>query len=209
MKNSTPFKNILFYSISFILLSMGLFSCSSSQQAYNDGDGIYGNPETKGEVVMVRDTRTDYYQNYFTGENENSQEIFTDIDAYEGYSDTDTVYVDNQYENGNPPWEQTVSSVSINVNVGFGGWGRGGCGYGGYGGYYGGFYGGYGGWGYPCYGYGYGYGFGWGYGWGYGGYYPGYYPPYYPGYYPPYYERSTYGKRYASNTGRINGGQGG
>ena len=116
MKNFTSFKNILFYSISVIALSSLLYSCSSSQQAYNDGDGIYGAPEKKNEVVMVRDTRTDYYQNYFSGENENSQEIFTDIDAYEGYAENDTVYVEN-YNNGNPPWEKTTSSVSISFNV--------------------------------------------------------------------------------------------
>ena len=66
MKIFTPFKNIVFYSISLTLLSAGLFSCSSSQQAYNDGDGIYGSPQTKSEVVMVRDTKTDYYQNYLS-----------------------------------------------------------------------------------------------------------------------------------------------
>ncbi len=104
-------------------------------------DGIYGTPNTKQEVVMVRDTRTDYYQNYFSGEHQNNEEYFTDVDAYEGNYDTDTVYVENQYV-GNPPWEQTTSSVSINFNVGIGaGWGWGGPWYG-----WGGFYG----WGNPC-----------------------------------------------------------
>ena len=44
---------------------------------------------------MVRDTRTDYYQNYFSGEKTNSEEIFTDIDAYEGDYENDTVYVES------------------------------------------------------------------------------------------------------------------
>jgi len=125
MKNFTPLKNILFYSTSLIIVLSALYSCSSSQPAYSENDGIYGAPEKKSEVVMVRDTRTDYYQNYFSGENENSQEIFTDIDAYEGYSENDTVYVEN-YDNGNPPWEKTASSVSVSINVGVG-WGYGGC----------------------------------------------------------------------------------
>jgi hypothetical protein len=216
MKNFTSLKNICFYGVSLIVLSIGLYSCGSSQQAYNESDGIYGSPQSKGEVVMVRDTKSDYYQNYFAGENQNSQEIFTDIDAYEGYNDTDTIYVENQYNNGNPPWEQSSSSVTINMNLGFGG-------------YYGWGYPAYGwgypayGWGFPAYGWGYSYyGYGWGYpgyawgypgyGWGYPGYgwghYPGYgwghYPPYYGGYY----ERATYGKRYANNSGSINGNYG-
>ena len=210
MKNFTSLKNICFYGVSLILLTGGLYSCGSSQQAYNEGDGIYGSPQTKGEVVMVRDTKSDYYQNYFAGENQNSQEIFTDIDAYEGYNDTDTIYVENQYSNGNPPWEQSSSNVTISFNMGFGGYYGWGYPYYGYG--YGWGYPGYGwgypgyGWGYPGYGWGYpGYGWGYpGYGWGYPGYGWGHYPPYYPGYY----ERATYGKRYANNSGSINGNYG-
>ncbi len=119
MKNITPFKNISFYSMILGLLVVSFSSCSSSQQAYNADDGIYGNGNAKQEVVMVRDTRTDYYQNYFSGEHQNNEEYFTDIDAYEGNYDTDTVYVEDQYV-GNPPWERTASSVSINFNVGIG-----------------------------------------------------------------------------------------
>jgi len=132
MKNITLYKNLSFYSILLGFLIVGFSSCSSSQQAYNGDDGIYGSAEAKQEVVMVRDTRNDYYQNYFSGENENNEEYFTDVDAYEGNYDTDTVYVENQYV-GNPPWERTASSVSISFNVGIGG----------------GF-----GWGGPCYGWG-------------------------------------------------------
>ena len=147
MKNITPIKYVSFYSILLGFLVVSFSSCSSSQQAYNDGDGIYGSPNTKQEVVMVRDTRTDYYQNYFSGEYQNNEEYFTDIDAYEGDYDTDTIYVENQYA-GNPPWERTTSSVSINFNVGMGaGWGWGAPWYG-----WGGFYG----WGNPWYGYGWG-----------------------------------------------------
>ena len=138
MRNITPFKKYLFNSSILGLLLVVFASCSSSQRAYTEGDGIYGSPEPKEEVVMVRDTRTDYYQNYFSGERNNSEEIFTDIDAYEGDYDNDTLYVEDQYV-GNPPWEATGSNVSISFSVGVGG-------------YYG--------WGAPCYGWG-GY-----YGWG-------------------------------------------
>ena len=47
MKNFTFIKNILFYGISIFLLTSVLYSCSSSQQAYNEGDGIYGTPDQK------------------------------------------------------------------------------------------------------------------------------------------------------------------
>ncbi len=216
MNYFTSLKNKNFYGVGLGFLIMALYSCGSSKQAYNSNDGIYGTPASNEAVVMVRDTKSDYYQNYFAGENELSQEIFTDIDAYEGYNDADTLYAENEYDNGNPPWEYSTSSVSINFNVGFGGYGPYGWAYGwngfgygwGYPGYFWGYprygwgYPGYG-WGYPGYGWGYpGYGWGYpGYGWGYPGYGWGYYPPHYPGY-PGYYRPGTYGKRYAHNTGR-------
>ena len=208
MKNITQQRNSLLSGLYMVIL-LGMFSsCSSSKNTHYSDDGIYGTTpsQPQEEVVMVRDTRSDYYQNYFSGEKEIHDEIFTDIDSYQGYQDTDTIYVDEQYAGGNPPWEYSNSNVSINFSVGFGGgWGYGwgspcygwGWGWSGYG------------WGYPCGGWGYGYGWGYpGYGWGYPGYgwgYPGYgwgYPGW--GYYPPYYGNYTYGKRYAHNTSRLN-----
>ena len=76
MKNITQLKNILFNSIALGLLTVGFSSCSSTQQAYNEDDGIYGSGQTKQEVVMVRDTKTDYYQNYFSGEKENTEGFY-------------------------------------------------------------------------------------------------------------------------------------
>ena len=75
MKNFTLFKNYLFNTLVFAILAIGFSACSSSKQAYNDDDGIYGATEKKQEVVMVRDTQTDYYQNYFSGEKNNNEEI--------------------------------------------------------------------------------------------------------------------------------------
>lgn len=212
MKNITHPRNTLFTSISLILL-LGVFSsCSSSKNGYYSDDGIYGKTDSreKEEVVMVRDTRSDYYQNYFAGEKEYHDEIFTDIDSYKGYQDSDTVYVDEGYVEGNPPWEYSNSQVTVNIGLGFGGgWGWGyGWGYPYYGwGYPGWAYG----WNYPYYGWGWGYpGWGWtypGWGWGYPGYgwgHPGWgWGPGW-GYYPPYHGPYTYGKRYAHNTSRLN-----
>ena len=200
MKNITQLRNSLTSGL-FMVILLGVFSsCSSSKNTHYSDDGIYGTTKSQPqeEVVMVRDTRSDYYQNYFSGEKEFHEEIFTDIDSYQGYQDTDTVYVDEQYVGGNPPWEYSNSNVSVNFSLGFGGgwgWGWGSPCYGwgwGWSGY---------GWGYPCGGWGWGYpGWGWGYpGWGWG---PGW--GYYPPYYPPYYGNYTYGKRYAHNTSRLN-----
>lgn len=193
MKNITQTRNFLFSGLSMVILLGVLSSCSSSKNTHYSDDGIYGTTPTQPqeEVVMVRDTRSDYYQSYFSGEKEYHEEIFTDIDSYQGYQDTDTVYVDDQYRGGYPPWEYSNSNVSVNFSFGFGGgWG----------------------WGYPCYGWGWGWsGYGWGYpcgGWGWGWGYPGWgWGPgwgYYPPYYPPYYHHYTYGKRYAHNTSRLN-----
>lgn len=210
MKNITHPRNTLFTSISLILL-LGVFSsCSSSKNSHYSDDGIYGRTDSpeKEEVVMVRDTRSDYYQNYFAGEKEYHEEIFTDIDSYKGYQDSDTVYVDEGYVDGNPPWEYSNSKVTVNIGLGFGGgWGWGyGWGYPYYNwgwGYPGWAYG----WNYPYYGWGWGAGWGWtypGWGWGPGWGYPGWgWGPGW-GYYPPYHGSYTYGKRYAHNTGRMN-----
>jgi len=184
MKNITQLRNSLLSGL-FMVILLGVFSsCSSSKNAHYSDDGIYGTTpsQPQEEVVMVRDTRSDYYQNYFSGEKEIHEEIFTDIDAYQGYQDTDTVYVDDQYVGGNPPWEYSNSNVSVNFSLGFGGgWG----------------------WGYPGWGAGWGWGYpgwGWGPGWGYPGW--GWGPGW--GYYPPYYGHYTYGRRYAHNTSRLN-----
>lgn len=183
-------------SVGMMVLFFTLISCGSSQTAYQD-DGIYDNDTNlNNERVLVKDEKSDYYQNYFSEERNNyysPEDIVTDIDdlAYEGNDSiqTDTVYVVEKYVDGKPPWEESYSDVSVSFNFGVG------FGYG-WGGYYNPWY-----WGGPWYGY------------GWGGYYP-YYPPYYRpiwGPYPPYYPgypgwrgNYTYGKRYSQNTSRLN-----
>jgi hypothetical protein len=205
MKNTTLLKLNYFHALLSVVVLAGFSSCSSSQNA--SSDGIYGPSSQKEEIVMVKDNQAGYYQNYFSQERQEVDEIITDIDNYNSYQeDTDTIYVDDEYDQGKAPWSYSDTQVTVHIGVGFGGyWGWGspcfGWGYG-YAGY---------GWGYPCGGWGYpGYGWGYpGYGWGYPGYgwgYPGWgwgYPPYWGGY-PPYNGRYTYGKRYASNYGRFN-----
>ena len=121
MKNITIpiFSARYFWGIS--LVSIILVSCGSNKSAYHSGDGIYGEPEPEPqeEVVMVRDTKNDYYQNYFSGERENNEEYFTDIESYEGYA-ADTMYVEKGYTQGYAPWGSNSSNVSVNFSIGFG-----------------------------------------------------------------------------------------
>ena len=80
MKNFTLLKKFFFTSLSTLLLISVFGACSSSKQAYQSDDGIYSSGTD--EVVMVRDSRTEYYQNYFAGERELSEQIFTDIGTF-------------------------------------------------------------------------------------------------------------------------------
>lgn len=221
MKNFTPKNKNSFYLLSFVFLGSLLVSCTSTQAIYSENDGIYGSSPARA-VATVQEVPGANYQRYFETEANNiyieEDEIFTDIDGYVGYADTDqgAVQIEGDYNYGNTPWGYNDSNVTVNFHMGFGfgsmwgyrgmwGWNDPWFGYPGWG------------WGYPYYGYGWGYpGYGWGYpgiGWGYPGYgwgYPGYgwgYPGH-PGYYPPYYggtygKRNNYPVRYADNGNRT------
>ena len=119
MKNDNSIKkSFSIFILSFLVLS--LISCGSSQNAYNNDDGIYAT-EPKKEIVVVKDTESNYYQDYFSSESErydNDEEIFTDIDEY-GYEDADTLYVDDQYSQA-APWNY-ATEVSVSFHMGFGG----------------------------------------------------------------------------------------
>ena len=163
-------------------LLFSLASCGSYQYAGYENDSVYGesrNVEYRVESSNVNSSsqNSGYYSNYFKEKSQEldyiSQEddIFTDIDSYEGNYDVenDTLVDDQESYAG---WEQNTTEVSINVYSGY---------------RYGGF--GYGlfGYGYPYYRYGYGYGNYWGYGYGYYNYWcPPYYGSYYSGFYRPY-----------------------
>jgi hypothetical protein len=187
----------------------GLSSCGSYQYAGYEDD-IYGSSERR---VEYQEQRTDkeveqnnntYYKNYFSEKSQEldamaaENEIFTDIDSYEGsYAEDDSMEFN---PSGYAGWGQENSQVTINVNAGFG-----------YNNWW---------WGQPFYGYGWGwnrwnrwnrwnYGWGWN-NWGYGGFYdPFWCPPYYGyggygyGYaYSPYWNRGYYGGYYGN---RYNG----
>ena len=121
MKKSNIVNNIFPLLIAGFVIS-SLISCGSSKDTTRDDDGIYDTNEQK-KVVVVKDTKSDYYQDYFSNENEyyetDEDEIFTDIDEYK-YEDTDTLYVEEKYVSGNAPWEY-ATNVSVNFYAGFGG----------------------------------------------------------------------------------------
>ncbi|WP_055435836.1 hypothetical protein [Lacinutrix algicola] len=190
-----------------VLFALGLTSCGSYQYVGQDSDGIYSEDELVEDVVQAdTEANSTYYKNYFkekslemdSNGNEND-EVFVDIDSYEGsYSEdyVDTANVDTGYG----AWGENSSEVSVNIyNVGFNnywnrpyygwnnfGWNRSysgwnlGYGYGnfGYGGFYSPFW-------YSPYGYNYGYGGN----------------PYYTGYY----GRNGYGRNGVAYSSRRRG----
>ncbi len=131
MKNDKNYKYILTFTSLILLIIFSTTSCITPQDAYNN-DGIYGSQNSNKEVVLVKDSKSDYYQEYFSGESGryeiDEDDVFTDIDNYEGYAETDTLYVEDQYNEGYAPWDYNTD-VSINFYGGFG--------YYGYGGYWG------------------------------------------------------------------------
>ena len=170
----TPF--IAVYSI-FIVLA----SCGSSQYAGQDNDGIYNSDTTieyQEEVAQTdpESSSNTFYKNYFKEKSleyqlpeDEEDEIFTDIDDYEGDYTVAQDSVDTEYASY-AGWGEENSSISITVNTGFS-------------------YG-YNNWGYynPWY-YGYSY-YPYSYGWGY--YNPWFCPTPYYGYYGGYYGGGYY-----------------
>jgi hypothetical protein len=192
-------------------LSILMASCGSYQNSSYYGDGIYGDQGNPNTQRRTTDNTNNRYSDYFSSlQNDNqSTEIFTNIDQYNGYQDASD---NNQNAGGNyGGWgsNYTQTDISIYPNNYGGGWGLGFNGWGNpyfnngfgwnspyYGGGFGwnnGFYGNGFGWGYP-YGFGYG-GFGYG-GFGYGGFgYGGFgYNNFYGG--------QGYNRNYSYNAGR-------
>ncbi len=218
MQFKTTYNQKLPFFVALGLLSI-LASCGSYQYAGYDNDGIYSSGRESVVVENVKDvTTTDtnatYYKNYFSQNQadvetiQEQNEIFTDIDAYEG-TYTDSTALETQTTQAYGGWGDTSESITINyINNGWGWnnplwttWGYGWP----YGGWYGGWGGGWGGWGYGDWygGWGWG-GWGWGAGWGYGGWYGGWgYPGWgYPGWgYNGYYGHNRYA--YSNTQTRI------
>ena len=168
------FNNYLKRKVSFVaILSLlfGLASCGSYQYVGAD-DGIYGNTDrqisvetpTQGRTVVEvpNASNSNYYKNYFRTkslESENifsDDDIFTDIDSYEGNNYVENDTLTNDYQ-GYAGWGQNSNSVTININSGWG-----------YNNYW---------WNRPYYN-----NWGYGYGWNNWGYYDSFWcPPYYGG----------------------------
>ena len=91
-----PYKvHIKLFKISlFLVIFTFFFACGSYQSAYNNEDGIYASENNQKEVVIVETQSsvpsTGFDTNYFSNQldelgyndDENEDEIFTDIDDY-------------------------------------------------------------------------------------------------------------------------------
>lgn len=119
--------------LAIIGLTIGLTSCGSYQYVGQDTDGIYDSSETTVEQTEERvpdetATSSGYYQNYFKEKSqelelaEQENEIFTDIDSYQG----DYTEQERTAENstGYAAWGESSDDVTINIyNTGFNRWG--------------------------------------------------------------------------------------
>ena len=157
--------------VALLAIALVFTSCGSYQYAGEDNDGVYGTTETPVEytedVAQTRDNNGSYYENYFKEKSiefNQENEIFTDIDAYEGeYAEQSPNQNEEQYYAG---WGQNNDDVTVNIYSGFSGYNF------------------YNPWWYRPYRYGYGYSPYWSLGWGYSGFYdPFWCPPYYGGFY--------------------------
>lgn len=189
-----------------VILALGLASCSSYQYVGQNTDGIYGGDQNKTEADVVeadveQSNDNTYYKNYFKNtakemESNGQDDVFVDIDAYEGTYSDETVDVD-RVSTGYAGWGENSTEVSINVyNTGFNNyWHRPYYGWSNWG------------WSRPYYGW----NIGFGYGYGYGGFYNPYiYSPYYGygghPYYGHYYGNYGYGRNGVAYSGSRRGG---
>jgi hypothetical protein len=126
MKTSTlPFRTPTIYCI-VGFLSIFFTSCGSYQNSsYYDSDGIYGNTPRTAVDVETQNASNNQYKNYFGSLQNNNQtvEIFTDVDNYNDFG----VENDSMEDNGSyPGWGSNPQTVSINVydnNWGMNNWG--------------------------------------------------------------------------------------
>lgn len=103
-----------------LLAALTLSSCGSYQYVGQTSDGIYEtgteNRQYESEAIPA-ESNNDYYANYFREKADEAEaysqtdEIFTDIDTYQGNYD-DTVEVTEQ----NAGWGETSSNVIINIH---------------------------------------------------------------------------------------------
>jgi len=132
LQNRFPFFVAL--SLTFVLVS-----CSSYQYVGYDNDGIYNDDIPEEDVVYIDNNtsnNSDYYKNYFSEKAQEYEEIiaeneiFTDIDSYEGsYEDTeqDSIQTNESedYRVGYAGWGQENTDVTINIyndNFGYNYW---------------------------------------------------------------------------------------
>ena len=172
--NTFSFQKASLFSL-IVVLSVLMTSCGSYQNSSYFGDGIYGDVGNQNRQRQTPTDSNNRYKSYFSSlqEENQSSEIFTDIDSYNNYQNPNDAGQNGDNYGG---WgsNYTQTDIAIYSNNFGGGWGWG-LGYNAWGNPY--FNNGFG-WNYPYYGGGFGWnnayyggGFGWGYpfGFGYGG----------------------------------------
>jgi hypothetical protein len=151
-----------------VTLGILVTSCGSYQNSsYYDNDGVYGSTGTTRVNAPQQDnSNSEYYRNYFSSLNEESQELITNVENYTTPQDSTQTTAARTASSNYNGWGNNATNVTVNYydswndgwgwNGGWGGWGLG-------------WNAGWGGWGWNNWGWNGGWGLGWNAGWGWGG----------------------------------------
>ena len=108
-----------FNAFTALIAAIALTSCGSYQYVGQTNDGIYDTSDTyEQQTVIIEDesNNNDYYTNYFKEKaleaeayDNNTDDVFTDIDSYEG------TYTDSTQVVQRAGWGATNDNVAINI----------------------------------------------------------------------------------------------
>jgi hypothetical protein len=197
MKTNLPFMKKISNSLAVGCLSAVLFSCGSYQNtSYYDNDGVYSDTAKKTNNVNPDNTNSDKYKEYFSSLNQDSNEIFTDIENYSSVSSAEPVNNTEEYNDSYSSWGNNPQTVTVNIydnSWGSGYWNN----------YWYGNYWGYNNWAWNSW---YGPSWGWNAGWGWNNWYGGWNSPYWGNYW---YGNNWYGNGWNNgwNNSYYNGGR--
>lgn len=122
--NTFSFQKLPLFSL-IVVLSVLMTSCGSYQNSSYYGDGIYGDTGNQDRQRQESYDSNNHYKSYFSSlQDENqSQEIFTDIDSYNNY-DSDTDNIDGSSNNyggwGTNATQTDIAIYSNNYGMGWG-----------------------------------------------------------------------------------------
>src|SRR5690606_27745085 len=94
------------------LLAFMATSCGSyKNSSYYDSDGIYVDGQARRSEPAAQEPNN-RYKDYFSSLNEDA-EIFTDVDSYNSYTDTDAST--ESYSGGDAGWGSEPDNITVNV----------------------------------------------------------------------------------------------